>query len=158
MKPLLVGESNPYGNDPDYALYPFPENSAGYRLCHVVLGMTMREYMRAFDRVNLMSGSKKWSLPGAREAARELLDRTPKGESAVLPSHRIEFGQPLILLGARVARAFRLTYTPFELHAWGDGLGDHRRILVLPHPSGRCRAWNEPGSYERARRMVREFL
>lgn len=26
--------------------------------------------------------------------------------------------------------------------------------LVLPHPSGLCRAWNEPGAAERARAAV----
>lgn len=157
MKPMLVGESNPYGGDPYYALYPDPPGCAGHRLCHKVLGMAEDEYLEAFDRVNLLDGPR-WRVPVARTAARLLLRQTPKGKPVVLPSHWIEFGQPLILLGARVTRAFRLTYTPFALHAWCDGLGDHRRILVLPHPSGRCRVWNEPGAIEKARRAVTELM
>jgi hypothetical protein len=31
MKPLLVGESNPYGGDPAFALYPSPPGCAGLR-------------------------------------------------------------------------------------------------------------------------------
>jgi hypothetical protein len=156
VKPLLVGETNPYGSDPRFALYPRPLGSAGSRFCHVILGMEEPEYLDAFDRVNLLVGPK-WSAPKARLAARALLDGTPKGKPAVLPSHRFEYGQPLVLLGARVARAFRLSSTPFVLHPWGDGRGDHRQILVLPHPSGRCRRWNEPGTFEKARKAVRSL-
>jgi hypothetical protein len=41
-KIVLVGESNPYGADPYYALYPAPDGSAGHRLCCLVLGMTRK--------------------------------------------------------------------------------------------------------------------
>ena len=28
----------------------------------------------------------------------------------------------------------------------------------LPHPSGRCREWNKPGAWARARETVKEML
>lgn len=77
MKPLLVGEQNPYGADPKFALYPYPENSAGGRLCFKVFGLTRHEYLARFDRVNLCSGkwsmSRAWNEPGAYERARAVL-------------------------------------------------------------------------------------
>ncbi len=136
MRPLLVGESNPYGADPRFALYPEPAGCAGARLCHVILDMTADEYLAAFDRVNLLD-CPRWSLPASREAAQRLLDR----------------GQDLVLLGARVAHAFDPAWGAFSEYR-AAGL----RVLVLPHPSGRCRAWNEPGAVERARAAVRAFL
>jgi hypothetical protein len=39
---LLLGEANPYGGDPRYALYPEPEGSSGWRLCHMVMGLGAR--------------------------------------------------------------------------------------------------------------------
>lgn len=142
MKPLLIGESNPYGHDPAFALYPLPEGCAGHRLCHVILGMAKREYLATFDRVNLLDGPK-WGVPAARAAAVQLCRR----------------GQPLILLGVRVAKAFGVDSEPFRrrrLVIPADLLDVN--VLILPHPSGRCRVWNEPGAVNRARRSVRELL
>lgn len=55
---------------------------------------------------------------------------------------------PLVLLGAKVARAFE--FNPFEPFTVADG----GKTLVLPHPSGLCRMWNEAGTVERARALV----
>ena len=131
---LLVGESNPYGADPRFALYPEPPGCAGARLC-AILGMTDREYLRTFDRVNLL-GNGRWSLPAAREAAQTVTAR-----------YRV-------LLGARVAAAHGVPFLPFYRCAppWLEA--GPQNWLVLPHPSGRSRLWNEPGAAERARRLV----
>lgn len=93
MRPLLVGESNPYGANPRFALYPMPERSAGGRLCRLVLGMRMAEYLRSYDRANLCAG--KWAAAASRaEAARLATSRTapivllganPSANAAVLP-------------------------------------------------------------------------
>ena len=134
QRPLLVGELNPYGSDPRYALFPYPKNSSGDRLCRMVLGLTRVQYLRRFERANLCEG--KWSLSDARYKAAELM----LGNEG-----------PVILFGAKVAKAFGVGYLPFTIvPAAGD-----RDVLVLPHPSGLCRAWNEGGSFERARRAVR---
>lgn len=69
MKPLIVGELNPYGSDPRYALYHLPRHASGNRL-REIMGLTDVEYSRGLDKVNLCVG--RWSLTAAR-AACELL-------------------------------------------------------------------------------------
>ncbi len=137
---LLIGESNPYGSDPRFALYPEPPGCAGARLC-AILGYTKREYLRLFDRCNLLSGPR-WSAPEARRAA-EALD--------------VDYR---VLLGARVAAAHGLTFEPF-CNVQDNGLGDCYawRGVMLPHPSGRSRLWNDyPQAVARARGLVRDLV
>ncbi len=138
MKPILVGEQNPYGADPYYALYPAPDGCSGHRLCRLILGMSRKSYLEAFDRVNLCDGP--WSMPAAKVRAEELIDGGLSGGDEE---------QPLILFGAKVAKAFGVSYKPFE--QFGED------ILVLPHPSGLCRLWGEAGAFERARQAVALF-
>jgi len=137
-KPLLIGESNPYGGNPYYALYPYPEGCAGHRLCCRILGMRRKDYLAAFDRVNLCDGP--WSIREARARADELADGGLSGGDEE---------QPLVLFGAKVAAAFGLPFTPFQ--SYGDDM------LVLPHPSGRCRMWGEPGAVRKARAALLEM-
>lgn len=141
-KPLLVGEDNPYGQDPRYALYPYPPRSAGARLCQVILDLTLREYLRAFERVNLCVG--KWSMREARSMAFQLKVRA--------------YGRrPLVLLGSKVAEAFGIDAPPFSIQTrtehptWEDV---QQVYVLLPHPSGRCRIWNKAGAMARARALV----
>ena len=143
MKPLLVGEANPYGSDPYFALYPDPPNSAGGRLCRKVLGLAEDDYLERFDRVNLCPRTWSWKQARAR-AADIVLERRGTGA-------------PVVLLGAKVAAAFGLSFRPFSF-VGGGGLGmldGIPRHVMLQHPSGRSRAWNFPGAYERAREVLR---
>lgn len=133
-KVVLVGELNPYGADPRYALYDEPPQSAGGRMRRLVCGLPRREYLR-LGRVNLCAG--KWSTPAARERARILSD---------MAEH-----PAFVLLGRRVARAFGTDLEPF---AWRRF--ESATLVALPHPSGLCRVWNEPGAFERARAVLRE--
>lgn len=144
--PYLVGESNPYqkpGEDPEHKfdLYPRPRNASGERLCRLVLGMQETEYLRSFRRRDLLEG--KWSAPRARTAATALW-----AESGTAP---------LVLLGQKVATAFGLAYLPFTSIEHGSGAG-LRWVVILPHPSGRSRGWDEPGSFLRARGLVMALL
>lgn len=134
MRPLLVGESNPYSDDPEFSLYPFPRGAAGSRLCNI-LGMTSTEYLMKFDRVNLMPDRGKWDLKAARARAIEL------------PHTR------RVLLGSRVCQAHLIQFDVFEPYHFKDG-----QALVFPHPSGRCRIWNDRTNIERARAALKEFL
>lgn len=149
-KPLLVGEVNPYGADPEMALYPLPENAAGGRLARI-LGLSRTEYLRRFDRVNLCSGY--WTIQEARCSARRIAverwNRPPEDRGAV------------IALGKKVQRAFT------ELDGWqvpgvlpklGRVLGNGIVWYFLPHPSGRNKIWNRPGMREKARELLKEFL
>lgn len=130
-RPMLVGELNSRTNDPRYALWPSPKHCSGGRLCHKILNMAEDDYLRLFDRINLCVG--EWSLSRARRVAQEL----------------VHGGAKCILLGARVCSAFGVPYAPYG--ASGD------RLLVLPHPSGLCRVWNQQDAVGRARNAVVEF-
>lgn len=138
MTPLLIGEANPYGSDPYFALYPEPEGSAGHRLCHLVLGFKRAlTYLHAFERRNLCP--QAWNLRLAREEAIRLYSTTPF---------------QAVLLGRKVAAAFRLEdVPPFTIHRpWGDNF-KNRWMVILPHPSGLCREWNT-AAFLRARELV----
>lgn len=139
MKPILVGEQNPWGSNPMYALWPDPPGCAGWRLCHVVLGLTPDDYLARYERTNLLAGHR-WSVPRARRAAADLCAK------------RIPAGRIAILLGTRVCQAFGLPYDPFTIVG-----GPHSGPIFvrLPHPSGRCRAWGDERAVERARAAVR---
>ena len=95
-RPLLVGESNPYGGDPYYALYPAPDGCSGHRLCCLILGMSRSAYLALFDRVNLCEG--KWTIRKARAAADDL---------TATPNRRI------VLCGSKVTSAFGFGFFPF---------------------------------------------
>jgi hypothetical protein len=133
MKPLLVGEMNPYSSLEQYDLWPHPEGCSGHRLCHAILEMTEEQYLAAFDRLNLVRG-RDWCPDEARFRA------------ATIRHDRI------ILLGAKVCRAFELGYQAFRTTAVGT-----KRILMLPHPSGLNRQWNDPHAAPAAREAVRIF-
>ncbi len=133
-KPILVGESNPYGADPDFALYPAPAGCSGHRLCHLILGMTEDTYLDAFERVNLCEGP--WSMRVARKRVEEIL-ATPAR---------------FVLCGRRVADAFRVGFSPFSLEVTRRGV-----FCVLPHPSGRNFLWRQDGAVALARKAVSAF-
>jgi len=143
----LVGEHNPYGSKPRYALFPYPERSADGRLL-AILGMRTGDYMRAFERRNLITDeakSPRWSAPRAREAA-----------TAIAMEAAAE--DPFILLGRRVCDAFGLYGVQLPCCVLGPSgpTGEFRRTVVaIPHPSGRCRDWNDPGMIGRVRDLVR---
>jgi len=144
MKPLLVGEANPYQSDPRlaqrYALYPDPPRCAGWNLCHTIMQLDEGEYLSRFDRVNLCDG--KWST-------REAKDRALKIRGAALT--HLSQRQVVVLCGSKVTQAFFFKYDPFSSFPFCG-----RQYVVLPHPSGLSRAWNEPGAHERARAVLRE--
>lgn len=127
---LVVGEVNPYGVDPKFALYPRPRHASGNRL-RAIMGLTDTAYMKFLDRANLCAG--KWSAPAARRAAEDLV---------LLPY------DVLILLGAKVRGAFDGP-APFK-----QFVSMEYRLVGLPHPSGRCRTWSDPGAAERAREVL----
>ena len=53
FRPIIVGEANPYGGDPAYALYPIPENSAGGRLCRLIMALSLTILSLSFCIVTL---------------------------------------------------------------------------------------------------------
>lgn len=119
MKPLLVGEMNPYGADPVFALYHLPPEASGGRLQRYVFGVSVTEYYRKFDRANLCSG--RWDLGAARCHANGLLGEPER--------------TTYILLGEKVAAAFRIKSGAFSKQKFLVE-GREKLIVLLPHPSG----------------------
>ena len=66
----------------------------------------------------------------------------------------------IVYFGAKVCKAFDTKFDPFFVSTRfmdmeSGVLSPHQRV-ILPHPSGLSRAWNEPGAFERARAVLRE--
>ena len=140
---LLLGEDNPYGANPDFALYCYPVGCAGYRLRRI-LGLPQHQYL-ALHRKNLCDGS--WSKESAKKRAFELL--APEAE-----------WRTIVLLGRKVTETFeRLALdneklVPFSTRACCPGM----TLVSLPHPSGRnAAAWSNPQLHERARQILRDL-
>lgn len=137
-KPAIIGEQNPYNSPPCFDLYPLPKGCAGHRLATKVLGMKIGMYLELFDRFNLCRGP--YNAMEAAHAATYLASR----------------GRQCILLGRKVCSAFGANYAPFTVRKAVKCGGVN--VLVLPHPSGRCRAWNDPESFELARLAIGRFI
>ncbi len=131
-KPLLVGEDNPHSSDPAMALHVDFVDGAGSRLAGI-LGLSVDEYLSRFRRANLCR--RGWDR---REALREA-------------EHLVTVVDPtfVVLLGRKVCDAFGVPFEPFTVKT-----GALATYAVLPHPSGRCRTWNDAGNAARARACV----
>jgi hypothetical protein len=145
-KILLVGESNPYGSDPRYALYHEPPNAAGHRLQRRILGVDAREWYLPMWRTNLCTGD--FSIDDATHRARELI-------AADAPWNVV------VMLGRKVATAFALPGSNFALRPFGNavsvGFAKVFLTISLPHPSGRNSAiWTRPAIL-RARALLAEL-
>jgi hypothetical protein len=139
-KILLVGELNPYGADPDMALYPLPEHASGNRL-RQILGLSLSAYLHDHDRVNLCTG--KWSLRAARDKAEEIMrEREPLGHG-------------LVLCGRRVTDAFTEPGSAWPLLQVVRLSNTY--VALLPHPSGLNRLWNDPATAVKAREVYTEL-
>ncbi|MGL5361403.1 MAG: hypothetical protein ACRDBH_00880 [Bosea sp. (in: a-proteobacteria)] len=145
---LVVGEHNPHGTDPRYALYPEPSYSAGGRLVRI-LGAERSALINTW-RANLCPHG--WTHAEAMRRAALLLTG---------PWRRY------LLCGSRVRGVFqRLTSQRHDtksqptVYTWRVPLpdGEQRRFLAIPHPSGRSRRWNEPGVRDEVLQRFAELL
>ena len=134
MTVLIVGESNPYGQDPRFALYHWPRNASGNRL-REHLGLTDVEYHKLL-KVNLCR--RQWDMREARWRAQELM----RGPFDVL-----------VLLGAKVRAAFD---GPEPFTCTHDPRAGFPILVGLPHPSGLNRTWLEPDARVRAVGLLQE--
>lgn len=126
---LLVGELNPYSTDERYDLYDLPVGSAGWRLRSKIFGLRRTTYFQ-IKKKNLCR--LRWDASEASKTAAEILLNHPE--------------TTLVLLGKKVLRAFDLgDISPFTVSG---------RFVVLPHPSGRCREWNDPAAITKTREIM----
>lgn len=140
---LLLGEDNPYGSDPSFALYCHPPRCAGYNLRRI-FGLPEPQYL-GLHRANLCDGA--WSTSHAKARAQELL--------VPLSPHPV-----IVMLGRKVTEAMRRAamideeIVPFSTKGCCPGL----TLVSLPHPSGRnASLWNSKAR-DRAREIMRELV
>lgn len=141
---LLLGEDNPQSSRPEFQLYPRPSGCSGHRLQSLVLGLPEQDYLAVW-RTNLCSPT--WDQLSARQRLRLLLARETPWATVVC-------------LGRKVAKVAEMVtnltknhnFRTFD-HAELTDVG--KRLIFLPHPSGRCREWNEPGAFRRAQGLMR---
>ncbi len=148
MKPLLVGECY----DGECLGLDTP---SGFRLC-AIMGVDPDDYLERYVRRNLCSTD--WAQEVAVAAAKRI---------AVNAMYRTGPDR-IVLLGRRVADAFKaalesmgvLGLTKLELLEGYCCVGGARDLevvfVVLPHPSGKSRVWNDPKSLKRARALLIE--
>lgn len=136
---VLLGEAPGRGADPTR---PLVGGRSGGRL-QAAAGMTLRQYVEAFARVNLIDVEQVRDGKGsafpmdlARERASVLADAFA--------------GRRVLFVGRRVARAFGLRS---DYLVWN---GNTRfEWAIIPHPSGINQWWNDPENVERAGRFLR---
>lgn len=116
MKPVLIGTKNPYDGPP---LAPDPAGCSGWRLWKMLesrSGARAEDYVSAFIRTNLQE-----------------LDSNSDMKAMFEP------GSTVVLLGDQVRKFFNLPKLLIHPQV-RDGIS-YRQI---PHPSGRCRFYNDP--------------
>lgn len=130
-KAIIVGESPGWSMFNDCAMLPYPEGSAGHRLWLMSPYNKVSDYLRTFDRVDVLSG-RAWNYAEARDVASNLLFQLPADVR-------------LVLCGTKVAGAFQTKAQLFEHHTitsakWRLSEGFRKlEAVVIPHPSGRNR-------------------
>jgi len=135
---VLIGESNPYGGAPEFALYCYPAGSSGDRLRRI-LGLDPTAYLE-LERVNLCVGA--WVTAAAVQKARGIVRGSPGSDRV------------LVLLGRRVSSAFEQVVGE-PLLPFSATSASSVRIVSLPHPSGRNLVWNQAWARVRAQDLLR---
>jgi hypothetical protein len=91
------------------------------------------------DGINLLWPSHEPGKWDAREARRV---------AEVLMPEVLEY-DVVILFGVKVCVAFQVKFEPCVTQG---------KFLPLPHPSGRCRLWNNEETHHRIRKVMKELL
>lgn len=120
--------NNPVSPLPEHALYPHPPGCTGWRLWDMLQerlpGVTKGQYLRAFDRRNLIDG-KEWDAGVAQTRVAQII-----GELR---------GREIVVLGAAPRRALGLPELLIHPLQWQGSTWRQ-----LPHPSGRNHWYNDP--------------
>jgi uracil-DNA glycosylase len=141
MRPLIIGEAPARTGDPRRPLM----GRSGSRLA-ALCGLDLQDYARTFARANVL---ERW--PG-KLGKGDAFDLPTARLRAALLRRRFVGGRLVVLLGLRTARAFGLPaayLTPARVAC--------ANVVVLPHPSGINRWWNDPENVRRATRFLRRL-
>lgn len=136
MKPLLIGLAPSHENGLGGPL----SGRIGQRLADV-MGIDVDTYLLYFDRINLFP-----------TPLRAFTDAEAWVRADVLKMQIMD-RDVVVIFGRDVASAFQIETEWFEWTAFAE-YGP--RVAVSPHPSGRCRWWNDPMNVACAKRFWRE--
>ena len=138
---LMIGEDNPFGSTPEFALYPAPRGCSGHRLMQI-LGLPEDAYLSIW-RTNLCACGA-WSMKTARKTAQ------------ILTADPMHPWRTIVLFGRKVADAFEYD-RPFFTHGAASRTAGELILVSLPHPSGRnAGSWSGQAP-SRARQILREL-
>ena len=141
-QPVIIGMNNPLSVRPEHALFPDPPGCTGWRIWQLLVKKvpwaTEDLYLEAFDRRNACD-RRVWDKGRASELLAEALPRLE--------------GRTVILLGLEVQRAAGLPRLPNVIPIRERGIV----FRCLPHPSGRCRWYNDPVNREMASLVLEEL-
>lgn len=137
----LVGESPNRATVGQPDLWLVPDDSGLMHSANRLLaltGWTLDQYLGVFEhRTNLWHWPMRLWANDGRKHARQIAMQSTHDDGVVI-------------LGSKAAEMFDLDdELPFT---WVG------RYAVIPHPSGRCRYWNEPGARETAREFFGDLL
>lgn len=138
MRTILLGEAPPKSRMRDTPeSRPFSGNS-GRRFSEMI----GEDIVKAFDTRNLMS---EWPGPASKGSKFPML-AAQVGAARLLRTLPSEGGR-IILCGQRVARAMSLRWmVPLRWYSvsWQSPRYIQARAILIPHPSGVNRQWNDP--------------
>ena len=131
-RPTLLGMSSPTGR----ALLPIAagRSSAADRLLRMS-GLSRAEFLAAFHRKNILDGGEWDHVKAARAATRMKL----RGD--------------VVVLGKSAWRALGLPRSPF----FSEIATSRATFHLVPHPSGRCRAYNASATWRATGRLLRRL-
>lgn len=143
---MIVGQAPSRTSDPGR---PLTGGAISGRL-RAFLGVSESAYENAIERCNLL---KKY--PGSAGKGDKF--DMKKARFAASNMRGALVGASTVFLGRKVAAAFgHADLEPLEWREVTLGpFGDRGRVAMLPHPSGVCQWYNDPGNRRRARRFMR---
>jgi hypothetical protein len=144
MRPLWIGAA-PSRSTSRLGAAPLVGMS-GHRLA-AWAGLSPADFRSRVELVNLFEAlPEKWDVRAARERALDLMQG------------KFVAGARVVLLGSKVAMAFkRHKAEPFAWETYGLA-GDYYAVARMPHPSGENLFWNDPANVRRAERFLRRLL
>jgi hypothetical protein len=140
---VLLGLNNPLSASPLMALWPDPPRCTGWNLWRMI-DCSKEDFVRGFDRRNLVDATV-YNRP-SQEHTRQLW--------------RSLDGRRVIVLGATVLSELVVAGAvghrpPWILPQRGEGPLEWR---MVPHPSGRCREYNDPAMRLRVSMLLQDYF
>lgn len=143
---LLIGQApGPTGPPPGR---PLVGGKTGTRLQALAGCETVRDYLRSFDTVNLIS-----TYPGRAPGGKG--DSFPMAEARIVATAMKRFirGRRVVFVGGKVMEAFGVDSAPFLWQTYVDEYAPEVSFewAMIPHPSPVNRFWNSQANWDRAR-------